>query len=569
MQISDLRNFTKIYNRRTRLFFLITIASSISFSVCELFSIAIIIPIINFVIIPSELLEYPLFLQIQAYMDLRSDNEIRFFIISLSGIIISLITALKISLFKIITLFPAHLGIKTNNILIRKILEVEYAFLKDIEVDKYITMVNKNIEFYTYYVVLPFINLLSSGFNIIFLLGLLTYINYKIALVVFLFFGVLYSIINMFTKKQMKAIGVTINESAPKILEGIKNIILGFIEIILYSKKSYVQSNVEHIVSKNFIAQSKSLFMTSPPKFILESTAILFILVLLFYKIDSNSDLQRLIPLLSAFVLGLQKLLPSFQLGFSSMMSIKAYSYVFDGLVRTFVDLEQNKQKNSGERNEEIFLFNKVSFNEVHYSYSQNRPILTNVNLTINKGNKVFIKGESGSGKSTFIKIFCGFQAARSGNVMINDKSRIQDIMSQWRDLIAYIPQNVHIINGSFYENITYSQEVNEQDYLSVVKVAKQCLLHDFIMSKEEGYSYQIKSDLNNLSGGQLKRLCIARALFFNKSIMILDEATVGLDFKSELEIVKMLTSFGEDKTVLFISHNIDLETYFGESLVF
>ena len=211
MQISDLRNFTKIYNRRTRLFFLITIASSISFSVCELFSIAIIIPIINFVIIPSELLEYPLFLQIQAYMDLRSDNQIRFFIISLSGIIISLITALKISLFKIITLFPAHLGIKTNNILIRKILEVEYAFLKDIEVDKYITMVNKNIEFYTYYVVLPFINLLSSGFNIIFLLGLLTYINYKIALVVFLFFGVLYSIINMFTKKQMKAIGVTIN----------------------------------------------------------------------------------------------------------------------------------------------------------------------------------------------------------------------------------------------------------------------------------------------------------------------------------------------------------------------
>lgn len=564
-----LYDINRFYSNRTKIYFLLTVLSTIIYSISELLSISILIPIINFLIYPTNLLKYEFFSKLFLKYNISNDLQIRHFILLTAFCSIVLNAIVKNLLFKFNTNFAAHIGIQTSNLLVNKILDVNYVFLKNINVDNYITLIGKNIEYFTYYIVLPFINLLSSTFQVILLMGLLFYINLKISIITFVFFISIYSLINYFNRKKLSNISSIIASAAPKTIEGIRNVIYGFREIFLYSKNDYYKSNFHNVFYGSFRAQSKSLYFAALPKFILESIAIFFILFILYYKIIDGDNFITIIPFLTTFVLTLQRILPSFQLAFGSYTSIKTYSYLFNDIFNNFDELDSNKLIFSLVNKDQRLVFEKIDFVNINFNYPGKQNIFNNFNFQINSGDKVFIHGKSGAGKSTFIDLFCGFLLQKSGDVLINNEFVLNDILYHWKDQIAYIPQRVHLLNGSFYENITYSHIIDNNNLDKVRKCAELCGIDDLIMSNELGYDFIINSDINNLSGGQVKRLCIARAMFFDKSIIILDEATSGLDSQSESDIVNMLLQVCKDKTILYISHNLEYKKFFNKELIF
>jgi ATP-binding cassette subfamily B protein len=323
MNYKILLDLLNIYPKKTKIFFLLCFLSTFILSISELLSIGIIIPIITLMINPTLLITKFNLQFLMLFFNLTTNNDIRIFILITAFIVILITTILKIFLFKINTRFSSHIGRKTSILLVNKILKTKHAHLNQLNVDQLLTLASKNIEYYTYYIVLPFINFITSISQIFLFVLLLFYIDVSISLITIIFFSFIYIIFNLIFKNKIKNNNKIIDESTPAILSNMRNVLSGFKEIQLYKKNDYYLKKFESTFTKSYNSQSNSLFLISLPKYIIESIALLFLISLLFYKISLNDNFLNIIPYLTTFILALQRLLPNFQLAFSSYSNIK------------------------------------------------------------------------------------------------------------------------------------------------------------------------------------------------------------------------------------------------------
>lgn len=196
-----------------------------------------------------------------------------------------------------------------------------------------------------------------------------------------------------------------------------------------------------------------------------------------------------------------------------------------------------------------------IEFKNVNFSYTEERQILKNINLTIPKGQSVALVGQSGSGKTTIAQLLPRFYEATSGDILIDGISikdyKIQDV----RNLIGIVTQESILFNDSFFNNIAFG--IENPDKEKVIEAAKLANAHDFIMETPDGYNTIIGDQGGKLSGGQRQRLSIARAIMKNPEILILDEATSALDTHSERLVQEALEHLMKDRTSLIIAHRL------------
>ena len=198
---------------------------------------------------------------------------------------------------------------------------------------------------------------------------------------------------------------------------------------------------------------------------------------------------------------------------------------------------------------------NGISFEDVSYSYDGRHNVLHEVSFEIPKGKTVALVGPSGSGKSTLFDMIPRFIDPRSGAIKI-DGYDLKNITSEsLREHIGIVTQQSILFNDSIFNNIAFGIEnVREED---VIKAAEVANAHEFIKQLPEGYQTNIGDMGNNLSGGQLQRISIARAILRNSPILILDEATSSLDTESERLVRDALENLLKDRTSLIIAHRL------------
>ncbi|MBU8893926.1 MAG: ABC transporter ATP-binding protein/permease [Bacteroidales bacterium] len=197
-----------------------------------------------------------------------------------------------------------------------------------------------------------------------------------------------------------------------------------------------------------------------------------------------------------------------------------------------------------------------IEFRNVIFHYQENTsPIINNINFTIKKGQTIALVGHSGSGKSTIVDLIPRFFDPVSGEVLIDGISLKEYNINSLRSLFGYVNQEPIIFNDTIYNNILFGNPNATKE--EVIKAAKLSYAYDFIMEKDAGYDTNLGEDGSKLSVGEKQRISIARTLLKNSPILILDEATSSLDYKSELIVRKALDQLMKNRTTIVIAHRL------------
>jgi ATP-binding cassette subfamily B protein/subfamily B ATP-binding cassette protein MsbA len=196
---------------------------------------------------------------------------------------------------------------------------------------------------------------------------------------------------------------------------------------------------------------------------------------------------------------------------------------------------------------------NVIQFKNIAFSYDGMQQVLENVDLTIFRGEHVAIVGPNGGGKSTLVNLLCRFYGPQTGDVLIDGVSLSEVATKDLRSRIALVTQQTELFNETILHNIRYGRwDASEEEVIAAARLARA---HDFISEFPHGYQTLVGPNGHRLSGGQRQRIALARAFLRNAEILILDEATSQIDVESERLIHEALVEFGQDRTLLMITH--------------
>jgi len=414
-------------------------------------------------------------------------------------------------------------------------------------------------------------NMITGIFISIFIISNLLIINSKIALSSLIIFGSCYFLIGSFTKSRLVRNSKIVTENNVKLVNLIQDIFGSIREVILYqyqdvSLKEYI--SVDKPMRKY---GAENIFIASFPKYILESAGLIFITLIAILLSSASSDNSSIFPLLGVFAISAQRLLPALQQIYVGWSTVKGYQASLIKIKKLVLKKIINYEKY--QNNQKLLFTKQISFRNISYRYSiKDEFIFKDLNFEIFKGEKIGLIGSTGAGKSTLINMAMGFLPPSKGQICIDDKliSDISEInnLREWQKLIAYVPQNIYLKDGSFIENIAFGIKKEEVNLAMVMKAAKKAQIKDFIESTENGFNSNVGERGILLSGGQAQRIAIARALYRESKILILDEATSALDVSTEKQIIKSIFLLEKKLTLIMITHRLSTLKFFDRILL-
>ena len=296
------------------------------------------------------------------------------------------------------------------------------------------------------------------------------------------------------------------------------------------------------------------------PKLFLEIITISLIVMIIMIYINLGYDFNQILPNITLYAVCALRMIPSFNTLTYNFTIFKLHSISLNSIYNQFKFSNKEKKKNKlNDSNllKKIGFFNSITIKNLNFEYDVNKRILSNVSLTINKGDKIGILGKSGSGKSTFVDILMGLHEIIDGSILINNNIDINSNIESWRSKIGYIPQNLYMFDDSIVSNITFGLSKKDIDFENFNKCLKISNLLEFVNNLPMKENTIIGNNGVRISGGEKQRIGIARALYNNPELLIFDESTSALDQKNEEEIMKEIDDLAYNCTKIIISHKI------------
>ena len=288
--------------------------------------------------------------------------------------------------------------------------------------------------------------------------------------------------------------------------------------------------------------------------FAITSLMILLLILLNLQKEDINTVLAQM----TVYVVAIVRMMPSAS---KIMSALSTLSHNTKSVSTVYEDLQDNtyaeKKENIIEKVnfDNPFNNNLLVIKNINYSYpDSNRKIINDLSLNVKTGEAIGLIGESGSGKSTLVDLIIGLLKINNGSIMFNNMNIFSNI-NGWYSQIGYVPQEIYLVDDSIKKNIALG--INDEDINldKIYQVIDTLNLSTFIESLPDGINTNVGERGAKLSGGQLQRIGIARALYFNPKILFLDEASSFLDENNEKILIKELFRIKKDKIIFIISH--------------
>lgn len=371
--------------------------------------------------------------------------------------------------------------------------------------------------------------------------------------------------IYLYFKTSMKRAGTEqqrcfaiLNQVTIQAFQGIK-------EILVNNRQNYFVDLYKKCYVRQQKAGLRQTMGNECPSYVIEAICVTGLMGIVCLKIITNiNGAENMIPALSAFTIGAFRILPS--LGRISS-SINVITFNLPCLEVTYKNIKVRreyiaKKDKKDQYNKEINT-KRINFQEsliiknVFYKYeSGESDVLKNVNLKISKGESVAFVGPSGAGKTTLADIILGLLSPQKGKIMVDGKD-ILYLKGGWNELIGYVPQNIYLTNDTLRKNIAFGIAEQEIDDKKIWKALGQAHLKELIENLPEKLDTEVGERGIRFSGGQRQRIAIARALYNDPDILVLDEATAALDNETEAAVMESIDALQKEKTLIIIAHRL------------
>ncbi len=484
-------------------------------------------------------------------------NDEQFFLFTILAITILFISSNLLSI--IVSKKSLHLGqeigIQLNNEIFNNVLSKEYSYhlnKNSSEIISKITLENARV---VGSILIPMILINSRIITLLFVFSGLIIFNLAASLFVLFFLLISYFIILSINKSRFTANSTIISKNnfyRQKIIsESLGNIR----ETIMFEARKFFLKLFQTANEKIAFSTANNQYLSSVPRFLIE-ILIFTLLVVLIYFLKNNNSLNYYLPLIGIYLVAGYKLLPALQAIASSYASIKGNQTSLQNIKGEIITILNQEEIIKDYSNNKFKEFNTIKFENLNFSH-KNNLIFNNINIEIKKNEIIGVIGETGVGKSTFIDIFCGLLYPNAGKVKLNDNEVLKDEISKFQKLISIVPQKINLLDDSIKNNILYAQKFSKEKNIDekINTLQSICLL-DYVNKKDNGWDTVVGENGSKLSGGQIQRLGFARALFKEPQILILDEATSGLDEETEEKLLNNLINIQPKLTIIIITHN-------------
>jgi ABC-type multidrug transport system fused ATPase/permease subunit len=398
-------------------------------------------------------------------------------------------------------------------------------------------------------------------FSIFILLFLIEPIGASLITLLFSFVGILFY---SFFKNKIQRLG---QERQFHDGEKLKRLFQSFkaikeVKILNIEKELINQFNYNNF--KSLDVGSKRAFYLQLPKLIFEIFAIGSLVVLVLISMINQESSKSLIPIIGAFTAAAFRMVPSINRIVSSLQNIK-FSYPSIKVIKNEIFDAKNLDKISNQLIRNKVDFKKFELKDIEFKYGKNEnSVLKNINLEINKGEKIGIIGRSGAGKTTLVDIILGLLDQTKGTKLLNGIN-IDKSIQEWQKIISYVPQDVLLIDDTIRSNIAFGIKEEHIDDNKIHNALRNAQLSDLINNREKGIYTSLGESGLKISGGQRQRVGIARALYNLPEIIVFDEATNSLDEITEGQIFREIEQNLNEKTIIMITHRENSLKFFDK----
>ena len=540
--------------KRKRLF--VIFVFSILVSLFEVITIGSIIPYFGVLTNPDLIFNHELTKPFIKLLDLKFSYQLLFPITLFFCFVITLATISRIFLIIIQTRTGHHIGADFGKRIYENALYKSYDKFLLINSSIVVSGISQKTTNAVYNVIFPILNFFSSLIILFAILLILFFINFKITVAILLLFILIYSFTLILTKNKMKSYSliadIETNLVVKKVQEGLGSIR----DILLGNFQSQYIKNFQSSDLKLRRALGSVQILSYSPKFIVELIFIFLICLIAYNLAIKPEGISKHLAVLVTYVVAGQRMLPHCQNIYSSLSLIKSGKKTMLSVLE-LISEENNKILFS--QNSKILSFQKeIFFKNVFFSYDK-KLVINNLNLSVKKGSKIGIIGKTGNGKSTFLDLLMGLLTPITGQILIDNKVLIKENLLSWQKNISHVPQNIFLSDTSIAENIAFgisNQNINIELVKKASKIANIDLL---INSWPKKYQTIVGEKGMQISGGERQRIGIARAIYRESSILVLDEATNALDEETEMEIVNSIFKINPDLTIFIVSHNREI----------
>lgn len=394
--------------------------------------------------------------------------------------------------------------------------------------------------------------------TITFILILLLYYSFIPTLIIISVFTLVGLIFNFFVKEKLRHIGLQRQENQYFQLRYLQEALQGIKEVKLFNLEKFFLNMFNYYNYRFAVLGIKKTIIGSLPKQIYEILFIFCIFSVLMIWIYLEKNINSLIPIIAIYGFSAFRILPSINSIALNYQKIKFAGPALELLSKEISQIPIVKKNSTLDKKLTFNNFIDIQALTFKYNSSSQQNLLNNVNLRINKFSKIGITGANGSGKSTFINLLCGLLEPNEGSIKL-DGVNIKNFLHQWHNLIGYVSQSPFLIDDTIINNITLGVEIKDIDNKKINKVLELSQLNDSIKNLYDGINTIVGEDGKKLSGGQKQKISIARALYKQSEILILDEPTSAMDAESEMNFIKNFIRKNFDKTIIIITHEQEL----------
>ena len=554
----------KLINKKRRIQVIILLALMIVSSLAEILSLISVVPFLQILLEPETIYRFKFAVNILGYFGFNDPKEFLLPITILFIFAIGFSAVIRITNLWFNNILAANIGSDFSSQAFKVIMNKPYSFHINSNSSAMINTTTKEVSD-TVEIVRLILILTTSLLLVCGLIIGLFIINWQIALLSIFLVSISYFSIASYTKKILLSNSKLILRNNVSLIKATQEGLGAIRDVILHNAQKTYQDLYQASEIPIRLKQAENQSLSAFPRYCLEALGISFIATIAYFLTTKSSSNIEIIALLGSLALAAQRILPAMQQSYAAWASIKSNLAAVDKVIK-ILNSSTNVISNIKPSRKLVFE-NEIRLENIKFRYSENTPIVLNeINLTIKKGEKIGIIGETGCGKSTFIDILMGLLEPTSGyiyvdGICVNDKAD-KSLIKYWRNTISHVPQDIYLSDTSIAENIAFGVKKNDISYEKVRSAAKKAKISKFIESKSLGFNSLVGERGISLSGGQIQRLAIARAIYKNAEILVMDEATSALDNQTEKDIISEINSLSKNLTIIMVAHRLSSLEY-------